>query len=482
MSKKNLMPLLITGGVLLVAVIAVLIVLSIPVEETPEPEPLEVQFINEDTDGVKRLAVTPRNSPYYEITVTKPIDGSEAVLNVVPGVEGFSYDHSSLTFFLSIFSGLKSTAVVVDEATEAQLETWGLSNPLARIAGTYENGDTVTLLVGDPTATADGYYAMLEGEKKVYIISTGFGEKLTSDEWDLRDMAYLPYDANEDSPYDLVKEVSLYRDGEKVFDLHYRTQEELDAIGPGASIYALLMPESYETNANLVETQLLGPMLTALTFSGIVGDDVGDLSSYGITDTSAKLEVTDQEGGTYTVLYGTPQEDGNTYAFRPDTGTLYTTSADLSFLQLKPMDLISDILWLHAVSKVDSVDFTIRGERHKLTMKHGVNEDGDSTVEDAVYDGKSIGSSNGRRLYGRILSLFAVGEIPEGRTWSEAEFSYTLNFLDGTSSTLELCPLNDRQFAMVLDGQASFYIGIRDIEYMLEALEYVEAGEEIPME
>ena len=482
MGKKYLLPLLVTAGIILIAVIALIIVLSIPTEEVPEAEEIVVPIIDEDSNLTDRVRVTPRDSSYFEIVVSRSLSGTTSI-SVVPEVPNFTYDESSIKSFLSSLCNLSSTAIATESATEEDLKAWGLEKPMTTIEANWTNGDALTLTIGNKTALDDGYYAKLDSEDTVYIIASNFGKVLTYDEWDLRNMSYLAFNPQSDYAYNIIDSLVVKIGEDEQYRLRFRSQDEINEISPGASIYALEMPEIYETNYNLLETNILVPALKSLTFDGIEVVSATDPSKYGVdTATSPCLEIVDFSGNHYLVYFGSENEDGATYVYRPDTKTVYLTKQSLSFLTINPKDVVSDILWLYNVNNVEKIDFVVSGEEHTLRLSHGTDDNGNPAITDAFYDNKSIGSVQGKRLYGRILSLYLVDELPENATWEGAEYSYTITFLDQTSTTLELCPLNSRQYAMVLDGNASFYTGVKDIQFMLEALDYIEKGEEIPVE
>lgn len=484
--KKNMRTLILTAAVLVVVAVGVLVVLMLPENADPEPSPLEVRIVECESSDITRIAVQPKGHAYYEISISKNLDG-ETQVNVVPSTEGFQYSSSSTGFFLSVISQLKSMAVVTDSATEDQLERWGFQDPTSTVKVTLADGTEFTLLVGNATATADGYYLKRGDDGTVYVVTTSYGEKLASKEWDLRDMAYFSYDTEELELADAVQDASLYRDGELVFTVHSRTLEEFQQVGSGAATYEMRLADGqvYETNSSLAESVFLEPLVKAMTFTGILGDGLKDLEgTYGITDTSPKIQLTDPQGNHYEIIFGKKDEQDNTYAYRPDTKTMYyvSSSTDLSFLEVERRDILSSIVWFNQVTKVESLEVRSGGETHKLTYTQGEDEDGNPTVTAASFDGKDVSATDGKRFFSRVISLFAAGEIPEGSTLGAAEYTFTMTYLDGTTSTLELRPMNARQYAMVVDGKSSFYTNIKDVEFMAEGLEYLKKGEEVPLE
>ena len=52
----------------------------------------------------------------------------------------------------------------------------------------------------------------------------------------------------------------------------------------------------------------------------------------------------------------------------------------------------------------------------------------------------------------------------------EAQYKITLNKLDGTSRTMELIKLNERQYAVRLDGEVNYYVYKKNVTTLLEAL------------
>jgi hypothetical protein len=69
-----------------------------------------------------------------------------------------------------ILSGPAASRAIFENATDEQLETFGLKDPQMKIDLTLENGKEISIEVGDRTLDLKGYYIKLIDSKAVYTV------------------------------------------------------------------------------------------------------------------------------------------------------------------------------------------------------------------------------------------------------------------------------------------------------------------------
>jgi hypothetical protein len=209
--------------------------------------------------------------------------------------------------------------------------------------------------------------------------------------------------------------------------------------------------------------------------SEVVEDNPSDLSKYGL-DKPAKIEFTGTDGTQCTLLIGSENEDGARYIMKDGINSVMLSDSDFSFLDVSKIDIISSFTWIYNIDDVVKAEYNLDGEKHVLDI------DSDSANKKFVVslDGGEVSEDNARRLYQRSISIFIAGEIPEGTTWGSPKYTITFTFRSGGSRTMELCPINDRQYAVVFDSKAEFYVNVKDIENLVKGFEINAAGDEIP--
>ena len=69
-----------------------------------------------------------------------------------------------------LLSGPGANRRLTGDATDEQIEIYGLADPLMRINLTLENGKSIDIEVGDSTPDGQFYYIRLEGQRNVYTV------------------------------------------------------------------------------------------------------------------------------------------------------------------------------------------------------------------------------------------------------------------------------------------------------------------------
>jgi len=83
---------------------------------------------------------------------------------------GAEADYTRVEGLLGTLSTLQSTRVIDEE--DADLEAFGLSEPLMRVRVDQESGDSLVLVVGRENPAGYSHYVQREGEGAVYLVSS----------------------------------------------------------------------------------------------------------------------------------------------------------------------------------------------------------------------------------------------------------------------------------------------------------------------
>ena len=152
--------------------------------ETKPPELLPKEKLGENDPGEEldagiRILIFPRrdrtkiakisvHNESGDYTMTKAADGTFSV----EGFEG-AYLDDQKTASLVVTAGYTVTSQrVVDEATDEELENYGLAEPSAYWVLTDTSGKEYRVNVGDRMVSGDGYYCAYEGRRAVYVLSS----------------------------------------------------------------------------------------------------------------------------------------------------------------------------------------------------------------------------------------------------------------------------------------------------------------------
>ncbi len=151
-------------------------ILSVPEDQLTQ---LEIQR----ADGKN---TTLKKSDKWQITVPEPLQADQdAVASIVTAVGSLNADS------------------IVDEKA-GDLSTYGLNSPQVVVVATKKDGKSATLKIGDEMATGSGFYAMIEGDPRLFTISSVNKTSFDKTPLDLRDKRLVAFDADKLSRVELA--------------------------------------------------------------------------------------------------------------------------------------------------------------------------------------------------------------------------------------------------------------------------------------
>jgi hypothetical protein len=110
-------------------------------------------------------------------------------------------DRESVSSLVSTLSSLSSEHLIEDKVSDRA--AYGLADPALELTITLEDRQTRKLLIGDQTPAGNAYYAMLEGDPRVFTVAAYNKTSLDKTSNDLRDKRLLTAD------FDKVSQIEL---------------------------------------------------------------------------------------------------------------------------------------------------------------------------------------------------------------------------------------------------------------------------------
>lgn len=107
--------------------------------------------------------------------------------------EPLAADQNSVRSLVSTVTSLDSNRLVEEKAES--LTNYGLDSPDFQVVIGEKEGKTTKLLIGDETPTGSYYFAMLEGDPRVYTMASWNKTSIDKTPWDLRDKRLLTFDS-----------------------------------------------------------------------------------------------------------------------------------------------------------------------------------------------------------------------------------------------------------------------------------------------
>ena len=118
------------------------------------------------------------------------------------------------------------------------------------------------------------------------------------------------------------------------------------------------------------------------------------------------------------------------------------------------MDLRSNLVWLHSIKDVTSVELNLPEGRFQLDVDDTTSDDGSSGTFIAALNGKALSEDNGRRLYTSIISVqydnLLAGEAIE----STPSYSFKVTYRSGFTETVRFYKATSRQYIVCLGDDA----------------------------
>ncbi len=164
-------------------------------------------------DAAKAAAATPptilalNKDDISKIEISKK-DGDDIVLSKdnsdqwrITAPKSLPADQALISTLLIALSPVNSDRLIDEKATD--LKQYGLAEPLVRVSAFTKDGKSHNLMIGDDTPTGGSAYAALEGDPRVFAVSSFTKTSLGKGLNDLRDRRLLPVD------YDKIDRVEL---------------------------------------------------------------------------------------------------------------------------------------------------------------------------------------------------------------------------------------------------------------------------------
>ncbi|GEM_PF-6646545 len=425
-------------------------------------------------DSAKVVEVEVQKSSGENLVITKQkLDDGSLYYSVKGGKEQDFYDQDSLSGVLFRAATMYYT-YLVEEGENMDVEGYGLNDPIARTKVTLDDGSTYTYVIGLENEAYNGYYLMLEGGDTVYFCSSTYVSTILARDDKLMGKICIP--EYEDPATDWKKLTYRPFGSEQTFTMTRMSDAAFAKVDNYSTLHKLTSPIEANVDESKLSTGIFYSSLS-LTADSII-EDVSDeeMVAYGLTD-PGYFEVVDFDGNDYKFLIGA--SDGEyTYIARDsdDIVVMKVLTEDLEVFNVNYKDIVSPLVWVHDINDLDSVEYNIDGKEYFLDITQ-INKE-EFTIS-ATLNGEDITESNAKRLYTRTIALASAGRI-EDHEWGEVKYTIKINFENGNSRLMELAPINDRQYVIILDGEAVNYTTYYSIEYILEAFDIIAQGGDIP--
>jgi hypothetical protein len=487
--SKSIKRILIAGIVIAASALLLVVFKYIfpePVDDTqidvsPMPTEAPVYYIIKDEgDNVTGMKCTYSDNSTFMIDITSNGDGTFSYA-AAPKDAFFDYNTSKFRSMMYTMTSLTATALV--EKEPENLSIYGLDKPQFTMEISFKSGDKTTLYVGNETPIAGNYYVITDKDNTVYTIGNYLSSLVMRKPIMYRNIEIFPTYEDEDI-YTSINYVGIVKRDGTVIDLNLDSEFKMEG-NKASSAYMITSPVRTSCADDQVQTKIMDVVAT-VKFSSILCDIKEDqFKDYGF-DKPARLKMRDTSDNSLDIVIGSTSGDscyaalGAQYdayvAGEIDYLTVLTyTGTSFDYLDINYMSLLNRAIWLIDIHDVASVVYDMDGKVYDMQLSeyNDVTGSGVDVVRVvSKMNSKDINEDNTKRIYSRTLNFRVVGTLAEGIEYAEDyTYSITVNLRDGSSHVMTMNKINDRQFACIIDGVATYYVYLSNIENLTTALD-----------
>jgi hypothetical protein len=276
--------------------------------------------------------------------------------------EGMRVNTSSVDNIAWNANTLKAQKVI--EENPSDLSIYGLDSPV-KISFIMKDGTQNILSVGNEIPTGGSFYVRKEGDPAVYTIGSYEAEKFLQTKLSLmvKDLYDKTYAAED------FTAISYERKGAKVFDSA--------AVEEGK--WFLSYPIETQANSSSIYTIL--QVLSELSVSEYVEENVEDLNKYGLKNPSYVISYT-AKGNSYKLSLGNKNDKGYFYSIMNDENLVFTIpGSSFPFLDKPIEEIVDSFIHLQNIADVAEMRIQIDGRTDISKINVDKEDDEKSTYE-----------------------------------------------------------------------------------------------------
>jgi hypothetical protein len=404
----------------------------------------------------------------------------------------------NVTSLINKIKDISAKRIVTETADN--LADFGLDKPAYYLQATKKDGGTVTLQIGNEIPTGGGYYALVNEDKKVYLLDTTYGTGLQFSNADMTEVADGPSITAEN-----IYHVDIMnRDGED-YELKVNQDGGLDNSGSDMYSWEILKPYGKGFTADTSKVSELMANYTTFDFNSCVDYKGEALSQYGLDDPAASVyigyyetstekldkpevnpdtgeEVTEKTVNTekeFKIFIGKEDGSGNRYVRKDGTNEVYTMNAETidKMLTIDTFSIINPYVAIPNLEAVDKITADIGGETYTMEIKRSSkkNDDGEEETQATYYyNGKEVEEELFKSVYQKLIGVRYDADSKEAVTSGKDNpvmtISYHIQGDNETTITISYLPYDDSFYIADKGTGVNFFVDKRTIDDLAETV------------
>lgn len=344
------------------------------------------------------------------------------------------------------------SGAVMDENQERNHKTYGFDNPQAVVTIFFPEGSSQELIIGNKSSIMNGYFAMKQGEEKIYLLESHMVEVLekSKDEYENKMLLDFTYE----SDYKKLSEITL--SGEDLLTIKFRKENEE---------FYMMEPITYGCMQAQLKEKFLNPLMH---LKGDTNTEQKRSKEMGFEQPQYDVEFL-YGGEKIQILVGKTIGDSS-YITRTDREEVYLIGNEkLKFLKADYKSLVGDYVYYRSIAQVTAME--IEYEDKKCLLK--VEKRG--RTYEAIPEGKTDAAEDFIPLYNQIIQLPIAG-LADEKDGIEGEIRIQISLKDGRSETLLFSKKNEREYKVSINGICEFTTFHTNVTLIIEKLNEILAS------
>ena len=442
--------------------------------ENPEPMPVRTitggALLPEQNGKAARIRIQLRGREPW--TAVRDAEGNLTLEDA----EGWTIDKTLAERIADAMENLTYEEILTEDPAEyrERLAEFGLADPELTAEVTYEDGQKITLRIGDASGPEDAVrYMTVDGDDRLFTVAESLMDDLRTE----RELLH-PVTQPEIQAARLDRITILEGDGR--IRAEWQLQGSITDSDAAAS-WTVTVPVSYPADQDRMSRLRKNAENLRLGLYVAEADDE-NVKRYGLDSPKAVIEIhmaagstgmvdengaygiTDRPEQTVRVSVGSSRNEMTDYVLM--NGVIYTMNhfSVETLTEPDPMDTLSRYpaaVPLEALSAmtIERADGSRTEYRIAASRETGEKEgDPDRIVYSCTRNGESYSWETFSAAYQRLMVVTVSGKLPEGWKKQETEIRCVFRTVSGKNHTVELSPFDAMHDAVTVDGQTVFYL------------------------
>jgi len=357
------------------------------------------------------------------------------------------------TVFAKVVSASYYDAYTIKEGEYDPYE-YGFDNPSMIISLGLKNGDNHTVTFGSIAPTDDYlYYITVDDKPAVYAVLGAKYDTLNVPLGSFRDTEFFTLD------YTGIRKITISgRDKETIV-----IEENTGHHNLSLSNWIMTSPYYKSVNEFTLSDLIIAPLSeNTIQIVSYVEDNPVSLSKYGLDNPANAITFT-YDDRTVSLKFGDFAPDGNVYAMRSDTQTVYTVSYSyFTFFEYTAFEFVDKSVYFAVITDLSSLNVKAGKDEYEISIP----------VKGTDYrvNGKKTSEDKVKRAYSELAAL-SIGGIVTQPVSASPEVTLTYNYIDGNKAVIEFIPYTARNYAIKINGsKADFYVKKADVSNLISRI------------